>query len=196
MMAIIRSMIAIIRGQACRLAGETVESRSFLHPMTIMTDWIRNWIFSLAGTAMVCAAARRLTPEGRVKSVLRMVCAVAMAAALFSPLLQGALDTYPLELARYRAQAAALTEEGEALRRELDRGIIEREMEAYILDKARALGAPLQGAAVALRWSTEGVWLPASAELTGPYHAALARAIEAELGIPRSAQVWRTDESP
>ena len=60
----------------------------------------------------------------------------------------------------------------------------------------RALGAPLQGAAVALRWSTEGVWLPASAELTGPYHAALARAIEAELGIPRSAQVWRTDESP
>ena len=161
-----------------------------------MTDWIRAWIFSLTGTALVCAAAQRLTPEGRVKAVLRLLCAVAMAAALFSPLLNGALDTYPLELARYRAQAAALTEEGETLRRELDRGIIEREMEAYILDKARALGAPLQGAAVALRWSTEGVWLPASAELTGPYLAALARAIEAELGIPRSAQVWRTDESP
>ena len=170
LMAIIRSMIAIIRGQATRLAGETVESRSFLHPMTIMTDWIRNWIFSLAGTAMVCAAARRLTPEGRVKSVLRMVCAVAM--------------------------AAALTEEGETLRRELDRGIIEREMEAYILDKARALGAPIEGAHVLLRWSTEGVWLPESAELTGAYHPLLARIIEAELGIPRSAQVWRTNESP
>ena len=161
-----------------------------------MTDWIRNWIFSLTGTALVCAAAQRLTPEGRVKAVLRLVCAVAMAAALFSPLLSGALETYPLELARYRAQAAALTEEGSAMRRDLDRGIIEREMEAYILDKAHALGAEITGAAVALRWSTQGVWLPESAHLTGPYHAGLSRVIEAELGIPRSAQVWRTNEDP
>ena len=161
-----------------------------------MTDWIRSWLFSITGTALVCAAAQKLTPEGRVKSVLRLVCAVAMAAALFSPLLHSALDTYPLELARYRAQAAALTEEGEALRRELDRGIIEQEMEAYILDKARVLGAELEGAHVLLRWSTEGVWLPESAEMSGPYHALLARTIEAELGIPRSAQVWRTNESP
>ena len=161
-----------------------------------MTDWIREWIFSLTGTALVCAAAQRLTPEGRVKSVLRLVCAVAMAAALFSPLLDHALDAYPLELARYRAQADALAEEGTALRRELDRGIIEREMEAYILDKADALGAEIGGAAVALRWSTEGVWLPESAQLTGRFHAGLSRAIEAELGIPRGAQVWRTDEEP
>ena len=121
---------------------------------------------------------------------------IAMAAALFSPLLDHALDAYPLELARYRAQADALAEEGTALRRELDRGIIEREMEAYILDKADALGAEIGGAAVALRWSTEGVWLPESAQLTGRFHAGLSRAIEAELGIPRSAQVWRTDEEP
>jgi hypothetical protein len=161
-----------------------------------MTDWIRAWIFSLTGTALICAAARRLTPEGRVKSVLRLLCAVAMAAALFSPLMSGALEAYPLELARYRAQAESYAGEGTALRRELDRGIIEREMEAYILDKAHALGTPLQGAKVAVRWSTEGVWLPESAELTGPYHAALARAIEAELGIPREAQTWRTDEGP
>ncbi len=161
-----------------------------------MTDWIREWIFSLTGTALVCAAAQRLTPEGRVKGVLRLVCAVAMAAALFSPLLDHALDAYPLELARYRARADALAEEGTALRRELDRGIIEREMEAYILDKADALGAEIGGAAVALRWSTEGVWLPESAQLTGRFHAGLSRAIEAELGIPRGAQVWRTDEEP
>ena len=152
-----------------------------------MTDWIRNWIFSLTGTALVCAAAQRLTPEGRVKAVLRLVCAVAMAAALFSPLLGGALETYPLELARYRSQAAALTEEGTAARRDL---------EAYILDKARALGAEITGAAVSLRWSTQGVWLPESVRLSGPYHAELSRLIEAELGRERSAQVWRTNEDP
>ncbi len=160
-----------------------------------MAGWIRNWILSMTGTALVCAAALRLTPEGRVKSVLRMLCAVAMAAALFSPLLRGeALPDYALEVARYRAAAAALTGEGEALGRELDRGIIEQRAEAYILDKARMLGLPLSGAKVAVRWSTEGVWVPESAELTGPYSETLSRLLAAELGIPAQKQSWRTDE--
>ena len=161
-----------------------------------MTDFLRNWIFSLAGTALVCAAALRLTPEGRVKSVLRLLCGVCLTAALLSPLLTAALDDYPLELARYRAQGAAAAAAGTEARRELDRAIIERETEAYILDKARALGLPLRAADVALRWSTEGVWLPESVTLTGPYSAPLARAIEGELGIPRGAQHWKTDEEP
>ena len=162
-----------------------------------MAEWIRSWILSLTGTALVCAAALKLTPEGRVKAVLRTVCAVALAAALLSPLLHGgALPDYALELARYRSAAQALTGDAAALGRELDRGIIEQRMEAYILDKASALGAALGGAQVSLRWSTEGVWVPESAELAGPYHAALAELLEAELGIPRQAQTWRTDEGP
>lgn len=162
-----------------------------------MTELLRSWILSLTGTALVCAAALRLTPEGRVKPVVRLVCGVCMAAALLAPLLGTApVETYPLELARYRAQGAAIAGEGTAIRTGLDRDIIEREMEAYILDKARTMGAALTAVRVALRWSTEGVWLPESAELTGPYNAALARLIEAELGIPISAQNWREHEEP
>ena len=161
-----------------------------------MTDWIRSWILSLAGTALLCAAALRLTPEGRVKSVLRLLCGVCLTAALLSPLMTAALDSYPLELARYRAAADAAADAGTQARRDLDRAIIERETEAYILDKARAMGLPLRAAKVALRWSTEGFWLPERVELTGPYSEALARAVEAELGVPRRAQHWRTDEEP
>ena len=162
-----------------------------------MTELVRSWLLSLTGAGCVCAAALRLTPEGRVKRVLRMLCALVMAAALFSPLLRGGvLPDYALELSRYRDAAAALTGEGAALGRELDRSIIEQRMEAYILDKASALGAPLGGAKVALRWSTEGVWVPVAAELGGPYDTALSALIEAELGIARSAQTWRTNEAP
>ena len=161
-----------------------------------MTELLRNWILSLTGTALVCAAALRLTPEGRVKPVVRLLCGVCMAAALLSPLMGTALESYPLELARYRARGEAIAGEGTAIRADLDRDIIERETEAYILDKARTLGVPLTGAHVALRWSTEGVWLPESAELTGPYDPRLAGIIEAELGIPRSAQNWREHEEP
>lgn len=162
-----------------------------------MTEWLKNWILSLTGTALICAAALRLTPEGRVKPIVRLLCGVCMAAALLSPILGTDLvEAYPLELARYRAQGAAIAGEGTAIRADLDRDIIERETEAYILDKARTMGVPLTKADVALRWSAEGVWLPESAELTGPYSAALARVIEAELGIPLSAQNWREHEEP
>ena len=162
-----------------------------------MTELLRNWIVSLTGTALVCAAALRLTPEGRVKPVVRLLCGVCMAAALLSPLMGADLvETYPLELARYRARGAAIAGEGTAIRAGLDRDIIERETEAYILDKARSMGVPLTEVRVALRWSASGVWLPEGAELTGPYSAALARILEAELGIPQTAQNWREHEEP
>ena len=162
-----------------------------------MAEWIRNWILSMTGAALVCAAALRLAPEGRVKPMLRTLCALTMAAALFSPLLRAAaLPDLGADLARARAAADALTGEGAALGQELDRAYIERRMEAYILDKARTLGVPLAAARVHLRWSTQGVWLPESAELTGTYNEILARTLEAELGIAKSAQTWRTDEGP
>ena len=162
-----------------------------------MTELLRSWILSLTGTALVCAAALRLTPESRVKPVVRLLCGVCMAAALLGPPVGAALvEAYPLELARYRAQGAAIAGEGTAARRELDRDIIERETEAYILDKARSMGVPLTAVRVALRWSASGVWLPEGAELTGPYSAALARILEAELGIPQTAQNWREHEEP
>ena len=37
---------------------------------------------------------------------------------------------------------------------------------------------------------------PSSSHTVGPYNAALARSIEAELGIPRSAQNWSEHEEP
>ncbi len=159
-----------------------------------MTQWLRNWLLSLTGAALVCAAALRLTPEGRVKPVVRLMCAVCMAAALLFPLRDAAVGGYALNLARYRTAAETLTGAGETLRQELDRSIIEERMEAYILDKARSLGVPLSGARVALRWSTEGVWLPDSAELTGAYSGTLSDLLAAELGIPPEKQRWRTDE--
>lgn len=162
-----------------------------------MTEWIRSWLLSLTGTALVCAAALKLTPEGRVKGILRTICAVAVSAALLSPLLRlSDLPDYAATLSQYRAAADALTGEGAALGQELDRGIIEQRMEAYILDKAAALHVGLSDAKVHLRWSTRGFWTPESAELTGPFSETLADLLEAELGIARTKQTWRTDEKP
>ena len=160
----------------------------------MMTDWLRNWVLGLAGTATVCAAATALTPNGRVKRVVELLCGVMMASALLLPLLRLELPDYALHLAQYRAAADSWAAGAEEISRNLDRSYIESQLEAYILDKALRCGASLDGARVELRWSTEGVWVPVSAELSGAYCDALAEALEAELGIARSAQTWRSNE--
>ena len=161
-----------------------------------MMELLRNWILGLAGTAVICSAAAHLTPQGQVKKVVQLLCGVAMTAALLSPLLKADLGEYGLNLSQYRAGAAELTSQAETLRQSLDRSIIEEKLEAYILDKAQSLGADVTAAEVTMQWSTEGYWYPARALLQGPFHDRLSRLLEAELGIPESAQTWRNDEDP
>ena len=161
-----------------------------------MIELIRTWVLALTGAAAFCAVATELTPKGPVKSVVRTVCAVVMAAALLSPLLEFDFPAYALNLARYRDGAAALTESGRETGAELNRRVIEERLAAYILDKARSLGADVTEARVTLKWDTDGLWYPTAAEIAGNYHRALSDCIAAELGVPSEAQTWRNDEEP
>ena len=161
-----------------------------------MIELIRTWVLALTGTAAFCAVATELTPKGPVKSVVRTVCAVSLAAALLSPLLEFDFPTYALSMARYRDDAAALTASGKEIGGELNRRVIEERLAAYILDKARSLGVSVTEARVTLKWDADGVWYPTAAEIVGDYSAGLSDCIAAELGVPAEAQTWRNDEEP
>ena len=156
-----------------------------------MMEWIRSWIFGLVGAAMVCAVATELTPKGPVKSVVKTLCGVVLSAALLGPLLRFNVSDYALNLARARADAAAVTEAAGDISSELDRRVIEDRTRAYILDKAQTLGCAVTDARVTLQWSTEGFWYPVAVELDGAYDRRLSDAIAAELGVGRGAQSWR-----
>ena len=161
-----------------------------------MIELIRTWVLALTGAAAFCAVATELTPKGPVKSVVRTVCAVGLAAALLSPLLEFDFPSYALNLARYRDGAAALTASGREAGAELNRRVIEERLAAYILDKARSLGATVAAARVTLKWDADGLWYPVAAEIVGDYHEALSGCIAAELGVPAEAQTWRNNEEP
>lgn len=160
-----------------------------------MVSLIRTWILGLAGAAVFCALATELTPKGMVKNVLGPVCGIVMALALLSPLLSIDFESYSLNLAKYRENAAALTASAEEISDSLSRTIIEEECESYILDKALSLGLALDGADVTVRWSGEGHWYPVSAEMAGEYSRELSGLIEAELGISAENQIWSGNEN-
>lgn len=156
-----------------------------------MLDTLRSWILALFTTALICGAVKALAPPGGLKKTVSAVCALAMMAAVLGIL----GDRTDLSVAKYAARYASDAGEiaqraGEEVKNQT-RFIIEERCEAYILDKAAALGAPLEGVSVTARWSGEGFWYPVSCVLTGAESRELAFAIEAELGILEENQTWR-----
>lgn len=156
--------------------------------MSVLTEWLR----ALVGSAVFCALALALCPEGRPKRVLRAACGVVMAAALLSPVVELDMQALPEAIARYGEAARAVADGAEEEADRLNRTIIERECAAYILDKADALGLSASEVSVTARWSEEGFWYPWECRVSCAEggRAALSRAIEAELGIPPERQSW------
>ena len=158
-------------------------------------EHLRAWILGLAGAAVFCALCEELTPPGRVKGVEKLLAGLVMTLALLSPLLRLDMESYALGLAKYQSEARSLGASAEEISRELQRTFIAEQCRTYILDKAQALSAPLAGAKVTLRWSSEGYWYPVAVELEGAYHEALSELMEAELGIGRKEQRWSGNET-
>lgn len=161
----------------------------------MISAFLGRWILGLSGAAIFCAVMGELCPKGTVKAVVKTLCGIVMVMAFLSPLLNLEPEDYSLNLAKYRAEGEKAASGGQAERDLLSRTIIEEECRAYILDKARGLGADVVDASVKLRWSSEGVWYPVECEITGSYHGGLASAISAELGIGEESQVWSKNEN-
>lgn len=156
------------------------------------------WVRSIAGAALVCAAASVLTPKGKVKEITKLLCGVILLLVVIQPLTKTDSAQFSLDMAEYRDKAALIAGDAEKTSDALDRRFIERKLNAYILDKAKDLGLSNVTAAVTVRWG-EGCWYPYEARLSGNATARekelLENAIEYELGIPKERQYWDGNEN-
>lgn len=164
-----------------------------------MTEFVGDWMRSIAGAALICSAAMALTPKTKVKSALSLICGLLLICAMLSPLVRGSAPELSMSISQYRAEAAELTASAQKNSNELSRTIIEDELVAYILDKAREMGEEPKSIALQMRWSSEGFWYPESASIDGAGLSITARnrlenLIEAELGIPSEEQYWSENE--
>ena len=154
-------------------------------------------IRGICALSILCGAAMSIMPEGGAKRVAGILTAAILLTAILTPVKDIDLQSYALLAARYREQEAALTAQGEEINERLNRAVIERECEAYIMDKAKEIDIDIKEADVEVQWNTERVWTPYSACITA--HAASAQktaledAVAAELGIPGERVTWRSD---
>lgn len=163
----------------------------------MMPELFSQWLHAAVYTGIVCSIAVMLTPEGRVKKALGLICAVAMCTAVVSPLGELDFDAYSRALAKYKLDARRYTQQGEDYSKNLNRTIIEDECEAYILDKAAELGAEISEVCVTALWSGEGCWYPhelsIKACVSEEQKNKLSDCIAAQLGISIEHQDWSVE---
>ena len=155
-------------------------------------------IREICALSILCGAAMSIMPEGGAKRVAGILTAAILLTAILTPLRSIDLESYALLAARYRQQEAELTAQGEEINERLNRAVIEREYETYIMDKANEMGIDIKEADVEVQWSTEKVWLPYSACIAAhaapAQRAALEDVVAADLGIPGERVTWKSDE--
>lgn len=159
-----------------------------------MTGFLREWILTLAAAALGSAVAVALTPEGKVKSVLRFAVSIAMFIALVSPLAGLDMESYAREMAAYRETMLRAEKNGAETADRLNRTIIERETAAYISDKGTELGLGAFPVRVLAKWGDE-FWYPYEVWLETAENEKLIRHIEGSLGVPRERIHWSNEDS-
>lgn len=158
---------------------------------------MENVIHMLCAVSFFSALAINLTPEGKERRVMSFVCSVVLLAAVCKTVKEPDWDQYVLEKGLLHQREQEFLQQASARNNELQRIVMEKEMETYILNKALQLQIPLDSVSVTAQWSLEGLWLPYRLVLIGnadaESQARLSSVLEMELGVPRERQEWRTD---
>lgn len=154
-----------------------------------MIGAVRSWLASIAAVTMALTVLQTLVPEGTLRKISGFTGGLLLLAALLQPVLRTDLGRLRLDFSVYEEAIAGRAAELDAAGKEDMAAIIAGRTAAYILDKADALGFRV-AARVETEPGADGIPLPASADLTGPYSRELADWIAGELGIPAERQVW------
>ncbi len=164
-----------------------------------MSEFVHNYIQTLVCSAVFCFLALALTPEGSGKKAVGIACAAAMMIAVISPIVSIDLSDYSKTLTEYKLKAEEYADSGKTESENLNRLYIQDKCRAYILDKAKEMGADIDDVTVSAEWSTDGFWYPVSCEISyscnDAQRAELEAFIGAQLGIGKDDQKWcKTNE--
>ena len=149
---------------------------------------MKSYVLRVAVAAMGCGLLQALIPQKGSGKIFRLLCGL----FLLLVACRGSFNPEALELPslqQYRQEAAVLCQEAETAWKQEMASLISQELEAYIENKAAALGVQV-GATVFLG----GDMIPETVTLTGqvsPYiRQRLSQDISSSLGISEQQQQW------
>ncbi len=155
-------------------------------------DGIRQYILTVTAAAVLCAVVRTLFPEQSPGGkLIRLVCGIFLCFVVISPISTVNLAALPEVIDTWTVSGQEAAAAGEKLAEESTRRFIKEQTEAYILDKAGALGANIT---VTVTLGEGSLPAPGSVRISGPVSPYARRELEAlleqELGISKENQLW------
>ncbi len=160
-------------------------------------DSLQSYLISVIAAALLCAAAEGILQTSAVKEPVKMICGIVLTITVVSPLRNVDLTNTIAFDTSFRTAASTAAAEGEAMAKEARYRVIKEKTEAYIQDKAAALGAEIS-ADVDLCGDDPPVPQRAviSGQITADKKAQLLQILQTQLGITEENLEWTGQESP
>lgn len=161
-------------------------------------NWIRNYLLSVTAAAIVCAIAKALVGHKSAHShLIQLISGIFLSAIVIAPLLKINVPDIEDYMNTVTAESNAAVDHGIIYSNSEVAALIKEKTQAYILDKAAALGADIQ---VDVLLSDENPPIPERVFIRGtvsPYNKLqLTRCISEQLDIPEEAQIWNERNYP
>ena len=144
---------------------------------------------SVTCAAVLAGILRTIAGEGAMGKLTKLLSGLFLAVMVLSPLVKLEIPDPARWLEDYMAEGEAAAQAGEAMAKEYSQAIISAELEAYILDKAAALGCELS-AEVRLDEGGLPETVVLSGEISSADREALPQMLAGELGIGEEAVIW------
>ena len=149
------------------------------------------YIVSVSATSLICGIICSLMKESGSAKTLRMVCNLILMLAVVRPFVNHRkLDLSEIPVPKYE-DGHSWIEDAQMLSRNALADIIKDRTEAYILDKAAAMGAAIT---VVVSVSGDEPPVPVGVEISGPVSPylklRLEEMIQEDLNIAKENQVW------
>lgn len=153
---------------------------------------LRGYLLHVTAACLLVNLTLGLLPKGKLQKPLRFCGSLVILLAVAAPILRLEGADFARGFASWQADTASLRQELAEESRAMLEERIKQECEAYVWDKAAALGLTVE---IELGYGKDAVYpYPVSAVVTGQYtHAQKLRLqdiLEEELGIAKERQVW------
>ena len=151
-------------------------------------DTIKDYLLSVTAAALVCGIVNSLSGKGSTSKLLKLISGMFLAAVVIQPAVEIKLDNIYTFTDNLAVSSNIVVSQGESLAAEEMKRIIKEKTEAYILDKAKALGAEISVEITLQDYTPIGVTIEGS---VSPYAKKnLSASITQELDIPPEEQLW------
>lgn len=155
-------------------------------------DAIRQYITTIITAAMLCAVVSALLgKKGTIGALIKLICGVFLSLTIIRPVADVEIDNILTISLPYEKEAAEAVMTGERMMEDSLGAIIKTQTEAYILDKAEALGIMVS---VEVTVGEGQPPVPTAVVIRGdvsPYAKGRLKAmIEEDLGITKENQLW------